>query len=139
MEIQIRRFKESDIDCLVEIIKLNDQYKYPIIDGPSAMMRVANCEAAVFLVAEVEKQPRGFIRAVYDGSRALIHQLSIHPDYQDRGIGSALVETVCAELFRRGAPTISATITEQSVSFWEKNGFRRTLAFLVLKELGKTC
>jgi len=136
MEIQIRRFKEFDIDCLVEILKLNDQYKYPIIDGPSAMRRVANCEAAVFLVAEVEKQPCGFIRTVYDGSRALIHLL--HPDYQNRGIGSALVEAVCAELSRRGAPTVSATITEQSVSFWEKKGFRRTPVFLVLKELRKT-
>jgi len=139
METEMRRFKESDMDCLVEILKLNDQYKYPIIDGPSAMRRVANCEAAVFLVAEVEKQPCGFMRAVYDGSRALIHLLSIHPDYQNRGIGSALIEAVCAELFRRGAPTVSATITEQSVSFWEKKGFRRTPAFVVLKELRKTC
>jgi len=138
MEIQIRRFKESDTDYLVEILKLNDQYKYPIIDGPGAMRRVANCEAAVFLVAEVEKQPCGFIRAVYDGSRALIHLLSVHPDYQNRGIGSALVEAVCAELSRRGAPTVSATITEESVGFWEKKGFRRTPAFLVLKELGKS-
>jgi len=90
MEIQIRRFKESDTDYLVEILKLNDQYKYPIIDGPGAMRRVANCEA------------------------------------------------VCAELSRRGAPTVSATITEESVGFWEKKGFRRTPAFLVLKELGKS-
>ncbi|MCD6359376.1 MAG: GNAT family N-acetyltransferase, partial [Armatimonadetes bacterium] len=62
-----------------------------------------------------------------------------HPDYQNRGIGSALVEAVCAELFRRGAPTVSATITEQSVGFWEKKGFRRTRVFLVLKGLRKTC
>ena len=32
------------------------------------MRRVARCSAAVFLVAEVDTEPMGFIRAVYDGS-----------------------------------------------------------------------
>ena len=44
------------------------------------MRRVAACTATVFLLAEVQGQPQGFIRAVYDDSRALIHLLSVHPD-----------------------------------------------------------
>lgn len=133
MELQIRNFTEPDIDNLVEILTLNNQYNYPTIEGPDAMKRVSTCKAAVFLVAEMEK-PCGFIRAVYDGSRALIHLLSVHPDYQHRGIGTALVNAVCKELSHRGAPSVSATVTEQSVGFWEKQGFKRTPAFLVLKE-----
>ena len=135
MEIQVRTFREDDIRSLVEILKLNDQYEYPEIEGSDSMKRVANCDAAVFLVAEVEKQPCGFIKAVYDGSRALIHLLSVHPDYQHSGVGSALVDAVGAELLRRGAPTVSVTVTEQSVGFWEKKGFRRLPVFLMLKEL----
>ncbi len=133
MELQIREFTESDTEYLVEILRQNNQYAYPIIEGPKAMERVSACEAAVFLVAETEK-PCGFIRAVYDGSRALIHLLSVHPDYQRCGIGTALVTAVCEELSRRGAPTVSATVTEQSVGFWEKKGFKRMPIFLVLKE-----
>lgn len=133
MELRIRRFNKSDIESLVEILTLNNQYGYPAIDGPDAMERVSTCQAAVFLVAETEKLC-GFIRAVYDGSRALIHLLSVHPNYQHRGIGTALVNAVCKELSRRGAPSVSATVTEKSAGFWQKQGFKRTPAFLVLKE-----
>lgn len=133
MELRIRKFKKSDIEPLIEILTLNNQYGYPAIEGPDAMKRVSACEAAVFLVAEMEK-PCGLIRAVYDGSRALIHLLSVHPDYQRCGIGTALFNAVCKELSHRGAPSVSATVIEQSVGFWEKQGFKRTPAFLVLKE-----
>jgi len=30
-----------------------------------------------------------------------------------------------------GAPTVSTTITEESLPFWQKVGFRETKAFLV--------
>jgi len=82
MEIKIRKFKKSDIPSLIEILKLNDQYKNPEVEGPESIRQVANCDAAVFLVVETDKQICGFIKAVYDGSRALIHLLSVHPGYQ---------------------------------------------------------
>ena len=53
------------------MLKLNDQYTHPEVEGPASMKRVANCEAAVFLVAEIEGSPRGFIKAVYDISYPL--------------------------------------------------------------------
>ena len=66
MTIQIRPFQESDIDVLVEILKLNGQYDYPEVEGTEAMKRAAKCEAAVFLVAEKEGKPCGLIRGMYD-------------------------------------------------------------------------
>lgn len=135
MEMKVREFRESDIPSLIEILKLNDQYKNPEVEGPESMKRVAECEAAVFLIAETDKQICGFIKAIYDGSRALIHLLSVHPEYQHYGVGSALVDAVCTEFMRRGAPTVSVTVTEQSVDFWQKKGFRRVPVFLMLKEL----
>lgn len=134
IELRVRAFRESDIPSLVEILKLNEQYQYPEIEGPASMKRVSNCDAAVFLVAELKKQPCGFIKAVYDGSRALIHLLSVHPDCQNSGVGSALVNAVCTEFHRRGAPSVSVTVTEQSAGFWEKKGFKRLPVFLMLKD-----
>lgn len=135
MKIHVREFRESDIPRLVQILTLNDQYKHPAIEGPESMKRVAMCDAAVFMIAETDKQICGFIKAVYDGSRALIHLLSVHPDYQHSGVGTALVDAVAAEFIRRGAPTVSVTATEQSVGFWERIGFRRVPVLLMLKEL----
>jgi len=87
------------------------------------MARVAACDAAIFLVAEENGQIQGFVRAVYDGSRALIHLLSVHPSAQNKSIGSSLLSAVEKELYQRGAPSVSVTVTENSAGFWEKQGF----------------
>ena len=131
--ITIRPFVQSDSVRLVEILRINGQYDYPAIDGPEAMDRVAACDAAIFLVAEEAGQVQGLIRAVYDGSRALIHLLSVHPSTQRKGIGSTLVAAMEKELNRRGAPTVSVTVAEDSAGFWEKQGFDRSPVHLMLK------
>ena len=130
--MRIRKFKVRDIENLIEILKLNNQYGSPEVDGPDAMKRIRLCEAAVFLVCEINGKAVGLIRGIYDGSRALIHQLSVHPKYQGRGIGRALVKEIAKEFKRKGAPSVSATITERSLGFWERVGFEKVPVFLVL-------
>ena len=127
----IRDFQLADIDEMVEILKLNNQYGFPEVDGSEAMKRVKACSAAVFLVCEIEGKVVGVVRGNYDGSRAIIHQLSVHPVYQRRGIGAVLVKEIVKSFQQMGAPTVSATITEESLRFWQKIGFRKTKAFLV--------
>ena len=75
----------------------------------------------------------GLIRAVYDGSRALIHLLSVEPSAQHQGVGRALVEALQMELRRRGAPTVSVTVTDSSSGFWKKQGFEALPVYLMLK------
>jgi hypothetical protein len=54
-EILVRGFVDADISALVEILRLNNQYDYPEVEGPDAMRRVADCDAAAFLeAAEIE-------------------------------------------------------------------------------------
>jgi len=132
--IGIREFTESDSESLVEILQLNGQYDYPDIEGPAAMLRVSQCHAAVFLVAEVDGAVKGMARAVYDGSRALIHLLSVHPSAQGHGIGRVLVAAVESELARRGATGTTVTASKKSMVFWEKQGFQRLPVELMLKE-----
>jgi N-acetylglutamate synthase-like GNAT family acetyltransferase len=132
MTIRIRPFQESDIDALVEILKLNEQYDYPEVEGPEAMKRAAKCEAAVFLVAEKDAKPSGLIRGIYDGARALIHLLSVHPEHQRSSIGTELVEAIKHEFARRGASGTAVTVSEKSAEFWEEIGFQRLPVFLVL-------
>jgi N-acetylglutamate synthase-like GNAT family acetyltransferase len=131
IEVLIRDFQLGDMNEIVEILKLNNQYSFPEVDGPKAMKRVKACSAAVFLVCEIDGKVAGIVRGNYDGSRAIIHQLSVHPAYQKQGIGTALVKEIVKRFQRMEAPTVSATITEESLSFWHKAGFRKTKAFLV--------
>ena len=126
----IRDFQLNDRDEIVEILKLNNQYGFPEVDGPEAMKRVKACSAAVFLVCEIDGRVVGVVRGNYDGSRAMVHQLSVHPAYQRRGIGTALVKEIVKRFRQMGAPTVSATVTEESLPFWQKVGFRKTKVLL---------
>lgn len=131
IEVVIRDFQLADIDEIVEILKLNNQYGFPEVDGPRAMKRAKAYSAAVFLVCETDGKVVGVVRGNYDGSRAIIHQLSVHPAYQKRGIGTALVKEIVKRFEQMGAPTVSATVIEESLPFWRKVGFRKTKAFIV--------
>ncbi len=124
----IRPFQDADATAVAAILETNDQYAFPAVEGPAAMARVAACPAAVF-----DGRVVGYVKAVYDGSRALLHLLSVHPDYQGRGLGRALVEEVEGELRRRGAPSLSVLVTQGSVGWWKRWGFSPTPAFLLLK------
>jgi putative acetyltransferase len=124
-EMRIRDFVPSDAHPLVEILKANQQYGHPEIDGPEAMSRVRQCQAAEFLVCEEDYRVVGFIRGVYDGSRAIIHIASVHPDYQRRGIGRALVQEIAKRFEERGASSLAVTVPGE-LGFWKKVGFRQT-------------
>jgi ribosomal-protein-alanine N-acetyltransferase len=131
VESMIRNFELRDTNEIVEILKLNGQYSFPDVDGPEAMRRVKKFNAAQFLVCELEGKVVGVVRGNYDGSRAMIHQLSVHPAFQRRRVGTALVKEIVRRFQQSGAPTVSATVTERSLPFWQKVGFRRINVFLV--------
>ncbi len=123
--MEIRDFRPEDTEALVGILKANQQYGHPDIDGPEAMLRVHKCDAAEFLVAEEDGYVVGMIRGTYDGSRAVIYLASVHPHYQRRGIGRALVQELARRFQKRGAGSISV-IVPGDATFWKKLGFRQT-------------
>ena len=123
--MKIRDFQPQDVDALVNILKANQQYGHPEIDGPEAMLRVHDCTAAEFLVAEEGDVAVGMVRGAYDGSRAVIYLASVHPDHQRRGIGRALVLEIADRFRERGARSISV-IVPGDAAFWRKMRFRQT-------------
>jgi len=122
----IRDFRPEDCDALVEILKANLQYGDPATEGPEAMLRVHKCVAAVFLVAEADGKPVGLSRGVYDGSKALIHIVSVHPEHQRCGVGAALVRETAKRFKARGATNLAVTVPGDNLEFWKRLCFRMT-------------
>ena len=123
--VKIRDFDPEDVEPLVDILKANQQYGHPDTDGPEAMLRVRDCQAAEFLVAQADEQVVGMVRGTYDGSRAVIYLASVHPSRQRQGIGRALVIEIARRFQARGAGSI-AVIVPGDAAFWKKMGFRQT-------------
>jgi ribosomal protein S18 acetylase RimI-like enzyme len=123
--MQIRSFQPSDSEALVDLLKANQQYGHPEMDGPEAMLRVCQCKAAEFLVAEEEGRLVGMIRGTFDGSRAIIYLASVHPSYQRQGIGRALVREIARHFSDRGAVSV-AVIVPGDAGFWKTMHFRQT-------------
>jgi predicted N-acetyltransferase YhbS len=123
--MKVRDFKVEDTEALVRILKANQQYSNPEIDGPEAMERVRHCEAAEFLVAEREGHIVGMIRGTYDGSRAVIYLASVDPDHQRQGIGRQLVQEIAKRFHAKGAGSL-AVIIPGDAQFWKKMSFRQT-------------
>lgn len=133
----IRDFRPEDCQALVEILRANLQYGDPSTEGPEAMLRVHRCQAAVFLVAEEDGKPVGLSRGVYDGSKALIHIVSVHPDYQRRGVGTALVRETAKRFKERGATNLAVTVPGDNLEFWKKLAFRTTTRIMFAHPIDK--
>jgi ribosomal protein S18 acetylase RimI-like enzyme len=123
--MEIRDFTTADIDAVVAILKANQQYGHADMDGPEAMRKVSQCQAAEFLVAEHEGQVVGLIRGTFDGSRAIIYLASVHPHFQRQGIGRQMVREIARRFRARGAVAVSV-IVPGNAEFWHKLGFRQT-------------
>ena len=134
----IRDFFPEDADDLVNILKANQQYGHPNIDGPEAMLRVHACDAAEFIVAEEDERVLGMARGVYDGSRALLHIISVDPQYQRRGIGKALLCEIAKRFQARGAHDLAVTVPGE-VGFWKKYGFKITTRIMLIHPIDRVC
>jgi ribosomal protein S18 acetylase RimI-like enzyme len=124
--MRIRDFDETDCGALVSILRANLQYGDPESEGPDAMRRVRDCQAAVFLVAEEDGTPIGLLRGVYDGSKALIHIVSVDPSHQRCGVGTALVREAARRFRERGATSLAVTVPGDNLAFWRQLSFRLT-------------
>jgi len=131
----IRDFSPTDCNALVEILRANLQYGDPASEGPEAMLRVQACKAAEFLVAEENSHPVGMIKGVYDGSRALIHIVSVHPDLHRRGIGTSLVREIAKRFKKRGATCLAVTVPGNRLDFWNQLSFKLTTRIMVANPL----
>ncbi len=76
-----------------------------------------------FLVAEHKGKVLGFGSITSDG---YIDTLFIHKNYQDKGIGTKLLNQLLSYVVEKGRTVVHLDASLTARSFFEKNGFRMT-------------
>ena len=77
-------------------------------------------------VVECDARPVGGLFLETAASSAFIHELQLLPEYQGRGIGSAIVQTVIDHASARGLPVALSVVAAnpRAQRFYERLGFR---------------
>jgi ribosomal protein S18 acetylase RimI-like enzyme len=81
---------------------------------------------ATVLVAEADGQLIGSAFGVFDGWRANLYRLAVHPSYRRRGLARALVAEVETRLRHQGARRFSAIVEVDhpwATGFWQALGY----------------
>ena len=74
-------------------------------------------------------RPVGAIELFIGSESAGIHGLSVLEGYEGGGIGSALIEHVCADAVNSGATSMVLLATTEGQRLYERRGFREVGRF----------
>jgi ribosomal protein S18 acetylase RimI-like enzyme len=95
-------------------------------DDPEALRALLAFDPDALLVAEADRLVGALIVA-WDGWRANMYRLCVHPDHRRRGIARQLIRAGEESARRRGARRISALVLrddELARAAWEAAGYR---------------
>ena len=125
--MKIREFNwPDDYDPVVEMWKAVEMYR-PSVDGLDHLQEVSRRNPGLFLLAVAEDgRVVGSVIGTYDGRRAYIYHVAVHPDYRRKGYATALIEEVEKRIWALGAQKLRFMVGKENVSaqeFYTSVGF----------------
>jgi ribosomal protein S18 acetylase RimI-like enzyme len=98
-----------------------------VTDDPASVERLVADDPEALIVAELEGEIVATLIAGFDGWRAHLYRLAVHPRLRRRGVARALVTEAEMRLARRGAKRVNALVADdaEAVMFWEAVGYGR--------------
>ena len=111
-------YNEEDILPLYKSVGWVNYTKNP------GMLKEAYRHSLKIFAAFLDEKPIGVIRVVGDGfSVVLVQDLLIYPEYQRKGIGTALLRKVMEEYSQVYQLHLMTDNTEKTISFYKSLGF----------------
>lgn len=103
---QIERAQAADTDAMLNLWRYIPGIGVRPSDTDQSLRAFMNRNPSTCLVLRIDGRLMGTVLGGFDGHRGYIYHLAVHPDYQGRGYGKALLDRVCRELNALGAPKI---------------------------------
>ena len=123
----IRPFETEDEDALValwEMCELTVPWNNPHKD----IARKLQVQPELFLVGILDSSLIATVMGGYEGHRGWINYLAVHPDFQEKGYGQEIMNSVETGLREMGCPKINLQIrtgNDKIASFYQKLGFTK--------------
>ena len=108
-------------------------------DAPGSLESLLAHDPESLLVAEEEDRVVGTLIAAWDGWRAGLYRLCVHPDFRRRRIATALVHAGEQRLAAKGATRIIAAVGRENSAatrFWKSVGYDVQDVYRLFKDSG---
>lgn len=131
MDITIRHIHIEDFDSIFELWNSTYQSRRalnPVDDSREGIEKYLKRNPLTCFLAQVNADHKtvGVILSGHDGRRAMIHHLSVHPDYRRLGIATMLVNRAEEALIKEGISKIFGLVfkdNDEANDFWERRGY----------------
>jgi ribosomal protein S18 acetylase RimI-like enzyme len=117
----------DDVDALIVFWQLAGENDGRPTDSADAVRRLIERDPDALLVAELGGVIVGTVIAGWDGWRAHLYRLAVHPDHRRQGIGRLLLNAAEGRLEALGASRLDAMVlndNEVGRSAWLARGYR---------------
>ena len=121
----IRPFQTEDEDDLVALWKMCE-LTVPWNNPHKDIARKLQVQPELFLVGILGNSLIATVMGGYEGHRGWINYLAVHQDFQGKGYGQEIMNSVETALREMGCPKINLQIRRESdkvTSFYQKLGF----------------
>jgi ribosomal protein S18 acetylase RimI-like enzyme len=134
-KVSIRRMARSDIHEVLALNRIIQGLSRDVIKYEDLASANPGTPPDLSFVAEAEGRIVGFAinRSMYLmvplSEVCIIHAIFVHPDYQDRGIGSKLIEALLEHCQTEGIDTVRALVPKDNEvvqDLFKRQGFKRS-------------
>ncbi len=125
--LTIRPYQDTDEPSVIALWMEALPPTAPHNEPATAIRMKREAEHGLFLVAEVDGNLAGTVMGGYDGHRGWIYSVAVDAKYRRRGIATALIRRLEADLIARGCMKINLQVRTSNaavIAFYETLGYK---------------